>query len=67
MDETVDKIIAKRDQIHKQQRSDPGSGSSRMRKQARSIPTGQLNSVKTGLITKYMTVDATMENKNKNE
>ena len=67
MDETVDKIIAKRDQIHKQQRSDPGSGSSRMRKQARSIPTGHLDSVKTGLITKYMTVDVTMENKNKNE
>ena len=67
IDQTVDMVIAKRDEINKQQRSEPGSGNSRLRKQPRSVSKASLESVKTGLITKYLSSDTSMDSKNKNE
>ena len=67
IDQTVDMVIAKRDEINKQRRSEPGSGNSRLRKQPRSISKTSLESVKTGLITKYLASDTSMDSKNKNE
>ena len=67
IDQTVDMVIAKRDEINKQRRSEPGSGNSRLRKQPRSISKTSLESVKTGLITKYLASDTSMDSKIKNE
>ena len=67
IDQTVDMVIAKRDEINKQQRSEPGSGNSRLQKQPRSVSKASLKSVKTGLITKYLSSDTSMDSKNKNE
>ena len=67
IDQTVDMVITKRDEINKQQQSEPGSGNSCLRKQPRSISKASLESVKTGLITKYLSNNASMDSKNKNE
>ena len=67
IDQTVDMVIAKRDEVNKQQRSEPGSGNSRLRKQPRSVQRASLDTVRTGLITKYRASDSSMESKNKNE
>ena len=62
----VDKVIARRDALHKQPRSDPGSGSNRARKIPRP-PLRNLDSVKNSLITEFMNVDSAKEDTNKNE
>ena len=67
IDQTVDMVIAKRDEVNKQQRFEPGSGNSRLRKQPRSVSKTTLDTVKTGLITKYLASDTSTESKNKNE
>ena len=59
--DTVDKVIERRDELHKQSRSDPGSGNSRARKLPRPPPP-RLSSVKTGLITKFLAPDTSMDN-----
>ena len=67
IDQTVDMVIAKWDEINKQLQSEPGSGYSRLRKQPRSVSKASIESVKTGLITKYLSSDISMYSKNKNE
>ena len=60
-------VIAKRDEVNEQQRSEPGSGNSRLQKQPRSVNKASLDTVRAGLITKYLASDTSMESKNKNE
>ena len=67
INQTVDMVIAKHDEVNKQQRSEPGSGNSRLRKQPRSVSKTSLDTVRTGLITKYLASDTSTDSKNKNE